>query len=211
MSEVVKIAIPKGRIMDEALELFSRLKIVPHTPPDSTRKLTLSTNNARVDFLIVRAADVPTYVGYGAADLGIVGKDILAEYSDKALYELFDLNIARCQMVLAGIKGYEEFKGRRRIATKYIQIAKNYFISKGEQVEIIKLYGSMELAPILGLSDQIVDLVDTGNTLKANGLEVREKISDISAWLIANRASMKTCSSSIKPIIQGLRKLVVGE
>ncbi len=230
MSSNITIAISKGRIFKDALPLLAALDIYPVEAPETTRKLILETNRPDVKIIIVRTTDVPTYVEYGAADIGIAGKDVLLEYSVNAsggnglggygLYEPLDLKIAQCKMVVAepekvepgeikpGETGNREHGGRKRVATKYVNIARNYFASQGKQVEIIKLYGSMELAPVLGLADQIVDLVDTGNTLKANGLVVVETITDISSRLIVNKAAMKMKNNLIKPMIEKLTELV---
>ena len=230
MSSNITIAISKGRIFKDALPLLAALDIYPVEAPETTRKLILETNRSDVKIIIVRTTDVPTYVEYGAADIGIAGKDVLLEYSVNAsggnglggygLYEPLDLKIAQCKMVVAepekvepgeikpGETGNREHGGRKRVATKYVNIARNYFASQGKQVEIIKLYGSMELAPVLGLADQIVDLVDTGNTLKANGLVVVETITDISSRLIVNKAAMKMKNNLIKPMIEKLTELV---
>ena len=207
MDNKITIALSKGRILKEALPLFEKLGISTREVPDSTRKLILDTNKEEFQFIIVRPADVPIYVHYGAADLGIAGKDILMEYNGGGLYEPLDLRIAECSMMLAGIRGQTNKFDRPRIATKYTQTTRNYFTMQGKQVEIIKLYGSMELAPVLGLADQIVDLIDTGNTLKANGLEKLEVIADISARLIINKAAMKIKPQLIKPIITRLGEI----
>jgi ATP phosphoribosyltransferase len=208
MANKITIALSKGRIFKETLPLFAKLGIKPKDDPELTRKLILDTNNKDVRFILIRATDVPTYVGYGAADMGIAGKDILMEYNGQALYEPLDLQIAKCRMMLAGIKGKKLNSERTRVATKYVETTRNYFAAQGKQVEIIKLYGSMELGPVLGLADLIVDLVDTGNTLKANGLEALETIAYISSRLIVNKASMKMKPEIIKPIIEGLDKVV---
>lgn len=194
--------------MRESLPLLAKLDIVPQEDPETSRKLILDTNKPDIKLIIIRASDVPTYVEYGAASAGIAGKDVLMEYDGDDLYEPLDLGIARCKMMLAGLENNNITDGRLRVATKYINTTRNYFAEQGKQVEIIKLYGSMELAPILGLADQIVDLVDTGNTLKANGLIPLEKITDISSRLIINKAAMKMKQSVIKPFIQQLAKVV---
>jgi len=208
MSEILTIAISKGRIFDEALPLLARADIVPVEDPSASRKLILETSRPDVKLFIIRAADVPTYVEHGAADMGIAGKDVLLEYDGDDLYEPLDLGIARCRMMLAGPAEPAPGNGRLRIATKYVNTARNYFADKGLQVEIIKLYGSMELAPVLGLADQIVDLVDTGNTLKANGLVPLETIFDISSRLVVNKASMKMKLDRIRPLISKLAEIV---
>ncbi len=215
MSNNITIAVSKGRIFKEAMPLLAALDIYPAEAPETTRKLILETNRPEVKIIIVRATDVPTYVEYGAADIGIAGKDVLLEYDGNGLYEPLDLKIAQCKMVVAepkhlikdskpGVKN----TGRKRVATKYVNIARNYFAGQGKQVEIIKLYGSMELAPVLGLADQIVDLVDTGNTLKANGLVEVETIMDISSRLIVNKGAMKMKNDLIKPMIEKLTEFV---
>lgn len=209
MNETLTIAISKGRILEEALPLLARAEIVPSEDPMRSRKLVLDTNRPGVKLFIIRATDVPTYVEYGAADLGIAGKDVLLEHDGDELYEPLDLGIARCRMMLAGLETARPRNGGRlRIATKYVNSARAYFADRGMQVEIIKLYGSMELAPVLGLSDQIVDLVDTGNTLKANGLVPLETLFEISSRLIVNKASMKMKADRIKPLINQLAEFV---
>lgn len=208
MNKSLTIAISKGRILQETLPLLSSIGITAEADPDKTRKLILTTNQADIKFIIVRATDVPTYVEYGAADIGIAGKDVLLEYGGEGLYEPLDLGIACCRMMLAGPVEAKPLNGRPRVATKYTNTARNFFAEQGKQVEIIKLYGSMELAPLLGLADQIVDLVDTGNTLKANGLEPLELITDISSRLIVNKAAMKMKHDRIKPLINKLAEVV---
>ena len=208
MTERLTIAISKGRILDEALPLLARADIVPSEDPNASRRLILDTGRPGVRLIIIRAADVPTYVEYGAADLGIAGKDVLLEYDGDDLYEPLDLGIARCRMMLAGPAEAPPAGDRPRIATKYVRTARDYFAGRGMQVEIIKLYGSMELAPVLGLADQIVDLVDTGKTLKANGLVPLETICEISSRLVVNKASMKMKTKSIKPLIHALADII---
>jgi ATP phosphoribosyltransferase len=207
-TNILKIAISKGRILKDTLPLLAKLDIVPAEDLDTSRKLVIDTNQSDVQLIIIRATDVPTYVEYGAADVGITGKDILLEYDGDSLYEPLDLKIAQCRLMLAGKKDAVETKGRLRVATKYVHSTRNYFASLGKQVEIIKLYGSMELAPILGLSDQIVDLVDTGNTLKANGLVTLDKIADISSRLVVNKAAMKMKHDVIKSFIKKTSEIV---
>lgn len=208
MPDKLTIAVSKGRILEEALPLLARAGVVPVEDPAGSRKLVLETGMDGVRLLIIRATDVPTYVEYGAADIGIAGKDVLLEYDSNGLYEPLDLGIARCRLMLAGPSGSSNgVHDHMRIATKYVNVTRRYFSERGLQVEIIKLYGSMELAPLLGLADRIVDLVDTGNTLKANGLTEIEKIADISSRLIVNKASLKVKSGRIKPLIQQLAKL----
>ena len=203
MTESIKIALSKGRILDESLPLLARAGIEPVENPNKSRKLIIDTNIPGTQIVIIRAADVPTYVQFGAADLGIAGRDVLMEYDGNDLYELLDLNIARCRLMVAepvGLAAKDDPKAwtRVRVATKYVNITRRHFAAKGIQTDIIKLYGSMELAPLVGLSDRIVDLVDTGNTLKANGLVEVEHIADISAWLVANKASMKMKHQAVK-------------
>ena len=200
----ITIAVSKGRILAEFLPLLARADIRPLDDPDTTRKLIFETNHPGVRLIVIRAADVPTYVLNGGADLGIAGKDVLMECDSNNLYEPLDLDIARCRLMLAGPRGATEMAGRLRVATKYVTTTRNFFAERGQQVEIIKLYGSMELAPVLGLSDLIVDLVNTGNTLKENGLVPLEKIADISSRLIVNKAAMKMKREMIKPLVTRL-------
>ena len=195
------IAVSKGRIFKELLPLLQKAGITPADDPETSRKLILETNQPGIRLIIIRAADVPTYVEYGAADVGITGKDVLLEHEGTELYEPLDLGIARCRLMLAEPQGAGKSSGRLRIATKYINTTRNYFAGRGIQVEIIKLYGSMELAPMLGLSDKIVDLVDTGNTLKANGLVAVETICEISSRLVVNKAAMKMKKTIVKQLI----------
>lgn len=202
--DTLTIAVSKGRILAEAMPVLAKLDIVPVEDPARTRKLVLETNQSGVKIIIIRASDVPTYVEYGAADLGIAGKDVLMEYTGNGVYEPLDLQIALCKMVLAEPGKKKSGNGRLRVATKYVNTTRNYFAGQGKQVEIIKLYGSMELAPVLGLADQIVDLVDTGNTLKANGLVPVETIAEISSRVIVNKASMKMKYRMIKPLLKKL-------
>ncbi len=195
------IAVSKGRIFKELLPFLARAGIVPVDDPETSRKLILETTQPGVRLIIIRAADVPTYVEYGAADVGVTGKDVLLEHEGTELYEPLDLGIARCRLMLAQPLVVVRSNGRLRVATKYINTTRNYYAARGEQVEIIKLYGSLELAPVLGLSDKIVDLVDTGNTLKANGLVAVETICEISSRLIVNKAAMKMKKNRVKKLI----------
>lgn len=206
MPNSITIAVSKGRIFAEAMPLLGRLDIAPADDPEKSRKLILNTSQPHIRLLIIRAADVPTYVERGAAELGIAGKDVLLEYDGNGLYEPLDLGIARCRMMLIGLKASAPVADRPRVATKYTHITRNYFAGQGRQVELIKLYGSMELAPLLGLSDWIVDLVDTGNTVRANGLVTLAPISDISARLVVNKAAMKMKHGLIKPMIDQLSR-----
>ena len=207
----ITIALSKGRIFKDTLPLFKHADIEPVEHPVKTRKLIIETNQADVRFLIVRATDVPTYVQYGAADMGVSGKDVIIEHGGDGYYEPLDLKIANCRLMVASpIDEIDEPK-KLRIATKYVNSAKKYFAEKGQQVEIIKLYGSMELAPLINLSDRIVDLVETGNTLKANGLKPTEHIRNISSRLIINRASMKMKHQKIKEIMNALEEAVTNK
>ncbi len=208
MNDRITIAVSKGRILEEALPLLEQAGVRPLDDPRASRKLIFETNRPGVKLIVIRAADVPTYVLNGGADLGIAGKDVLMECESDNLYEPLDLKIACCRMMLAGPEDAAETGGRLRVATKYVMTTRNYFAEKGQQVELIKLYGSMELAPVLGLSDRIVDLVNTGNTLKANGLVPLEKIADISSRLIVNKASMKMKQEIIKPLIKRLAEVI---
>jgi ATP phosphoribosyltransferase len=201
---MLTIAISKGRILSEALPLLDAAGIRPDDDPDSSRKLVLNTNRDDVRLLVLRAQDVPTYVEHGAADLGIAGKDVLLEHGGEGLYEPLDLGIARCRMVVAARRGQEQLPRRPRVATKYVVSTRRYFAAAGVQAEIIKLYGSMELAPVVGLADCIVDLVDTGGTLAANGLVEIEQVCVISSRLIANKASMKMKHALMKAFIDSL-------
>ncbi len=205
---MLTIAVSKGRIYREALPLLAAAGIEPACDPETSRKLILSTNRDDVRLLVIRATDVPTYVEYGAADLGIAGKDVLVEHGAEGLYEPLDLGIARCRMMTAGRAG-RTWHGRRiRVATKYVRTARRFFAERGVQAEIIKLYGSMELAPLVRLADCIVDLVDTGNTLRANGLEPRDLIMEISSRLIVNKVAMKMKHARIKALIADLETAV---
>ena len=205
----VTIALSKGRILEESLPLLTALGLEP--AGDIDRLLRVPSRTPDVQFLIIRPTDVPTYVEYGAADLGIVGKDILMEHGGAALYEPLDLRIARCRLSVAAPKGYVPQAGKRlRVATKYPEITKRHYASKGEQVEIIKLYGSMELAPLVGLSDVIVDLVATGKTLVANGLVEIERICEVTSRLVVNKASMKMKHARIRELLAQFEGAVGG-
>ncbi len=204
----LKIALSKGRIFKQPLPLLAHAGIEPVDDPETSRKLILDTNHSRVKLVIIRATDVPTYVQYGAADLGVAGKDVLMEQGGEGLYEPLDLRIARCRLMVAGVEGATAHDGRLRIATKYVESARRYFATQGKQVEIIKLYGSMELAPLVGLSDLIVDLVESGNTLKANGLVPLEHIADISSRLVVNKASWKMKHRDVLALTEALQEAV---
>jgi len=208
MSEQLTIALSKGRIFKETLPLLAHAGIEPVDDPEASRKLILDTNQSAVKLVIIRASDVPTYVQYGAADLGVAGKDVLLEHGGAGLYEPLDLRIACCRRMVPGHEPWSEKAQRLRIATKYVNSTRRYFAGQGMQVEIIKLYGSMELAPLVGLSDLIVDVVDTGNTLKANGLRPLEKIADISSRLVVNKASMKRKHARVQSFIDRIAEAV---
>ena len=204
----ITLALTKGRVLKETLPLLELAGIVPAEDIFSSRKLVFSTNEKNVRLLLLRGSDVPTYVQYGAADIGVTGKDLLLEHQGGGYYEPLDLGIARCRLMTAVQVGVSSSQGRLRVATKYVNIARQFYAQKGTQADLIKLYGAMELAPILDLADEIVDIVDTGNTLKANGLQSRHKIADISARLIVNKATMKTKYSDVQAIVDSLSQVV---
>ena len=208
MSDTLTIALSKGRIFKETLPLLAHADIYPLDDPDKSRKLILDTNHDNIKLVIIRATDVPTYVQYGAADVGVAGKDVLMEHGGEGLYEPLDLKIAKCRLMTAGPVEDKPVSSRLRVATKFVKTAKRYYAEKGIQVEVIKLYGSMELAPLVGLAERIVDVVDTGNTLKANGLTPLEHIADISSRLIVNKASMKMKHQQIKSLIERIAEAV---
>jgi ATP phosphoribosyltransferase len=215
MSQTVTIALAKGRILKDSLPLLAGAGIEPVDDPDTSRKLILDTNQEHIKLVVIRSADVPTYVQFGAADLGVAGKDVLMEHQGDGLYELLDLKIARCRMMVAEPRALAEADdpqgwARLRIATKYVHTTRRHFAAKGVQTDIIKLYGSMELAPLAGLSDRIVDLVDTGNTLRANGLVEVEHICDISSRLVANRAAMRMKHDLMKTVVDGIAAGISG-
>mgnify|MGYP000890728770 CR=1 FL=1 len=202
------IALTKGRILEETLPLLSAAGIEPLENIAKSRKLTFETSSPDVQLLILRGTDVPTYVEFGAADIGVSGKDILLEHGCGAFYEPLDLKISRCKLMTAGMLGKPLPTGRIRVATKYVNLAKRYYAEQGRQIDIIKLSGAMELAPLMDLADEIVDIVDTGNTLKANGLEHRQEIADISSRLIVNKASMKMKHQQIEAFIDAVSAAV---
>jgi len=204
----ITLALTKGRILKETLPLLKEAGIVPAEDIFFSRKLVFSTNQEGLRILILRGSDVPTYVQFGAADIGIVGKDALLEHQGDGYYEPLDLGIARCRLMTAIPVGAPAQKGRLRVATKYINIARQYYAEQGRQADLIKLYGAMELAPLLDLAHEIVDIVDTGNTLKANGLEARDTIAEISSRLIVNKAAMKTKRAEIQAVVDALAKVV---
>jgi ATP phosphoribosyltransferase len=212
MSQIT-LALSKGRIFEETLPLLAAAGITPNENPESSRKLIIGTNRADVRLIIVRASDVPTYVQHGAADLGIAGKDVLVEHGGEGLYQPVDLNIAKCRMMVATPVGFDYAAAvrrgaRLRVATKYVRTARLHFAAKGVHVDLIKLYGSMELAPLVRLSDVIVDLVSTGGTLKANNLVAVEEIMPISSRLVVNQAALKLKHVLIQPIIETFRLAV---
>lgn len=207
MSEIT-IALTKGRILKETLPLLAEAGIVPLDDVFTSRKLVFPTTVDDIQLLILRGSDVPTYVEFGVADLGVAGKDTLLEMGANNVYEPLDLGIARCKLMTAGVKGQSLPKGRIRVATKYVNLARQFYASQGRQTDIIKLYGAMELAPLMNLAHEIVDIVDTGNTLRANGLEPRETLAHISSRLIVNKASMKTKHQRVQDIIEKLRVAV---
>ncbi len=203
----ITLALSKGRIFEETLPLLAAAGIVPTDDPESSRKLIIGTNRPDVRLVIVRASDTPTYVQYGAADLGIAGKDVLLEHGGAGLYQPLDLNIARCRLSVATRAGFDYEQAVRRgarlkVATKYVHTAREHFAAKGVHVDLIKLYGSMELAPLVGLADAIVDLVSSGGTLRANNLVEVEHIMDISSRLIVNQASLKVKHDALSPILE---------
>jgi ATP phosphoribosyltransferase len=210
---VITIALSKGRIFDETLPLLKAAGIRTTEDPEVSRKLILKTNRRDVRLIIVRASDVPTYVQYGAADLGVAGKDVLDEQGGQGLYQPLDLKIARCRMMVAVPEGFDYRRAvrqgaRLRVATKYMQTAREHFAAKGVHVDLIKLYGSMELAPLVGLADAIVDLVSSGGTLRANNLKAVEEIVPVSARLIVNQAALKLKGAAIQPVLDAFARAV---
>jgi len=210
---MLTFALSKGRIFNETLPLLAAVGIVPAEDPETSRKLIIGTNRPDVSVVIVRASDVPTYVQHGAADLGVAGKDVLLEHGGEGLYQPLDLEIARCRMAVATRRGFDwagtvQRGARIRVATKYVKTAREHFAAKGMHVDLIKLYGSMELAPLAGLADAIVDLVSSGNTLKANDLVVVEDIRPISSRLIVNPAALKLKRAVVQPLLDALAAAV---
>lgn len=210
---MITIALSKGRIFDETLPMLEAAGVRPTENPETSRKLILSTNRDDVRLVIVRASDTPTYVQYGAAEIGIAGKDVLLEHGGEGLYQPLDLGIARCRLMVAVRKGFDyrnavQQGARLRVATKYMQTAREHFAAKGVHVDLIKLYGSMELAPLVGLADAIVDLVSTGGTLKANNLEAVEEIRTISSRLIVNQAALKLKGKAVQPLLDAFSAAV---
>jgi len=207
------LALSKGRILDETLPLLAAAGVAPLEHPDRSRKLVLPTNRDGLSLMVLRASDVPTYVQYGAADLGVAGKDVLLEHGSEGLYQPLDLGIGRCRLVVATRRGYDwsglvQRGARVRVASKYVRTAREHFAAKGMHVDLIKLYGSMELAPLAGLADAIVDLVSTGNTLRANDLVVVEEIMPITSRLIVNPGALKLKGEAIQPLLDALAAAV---
>ncbi|KEZ78520.1 ATP phosphoribosyltransferase [Salinisphaera hydrothermalis] len=202
--DMVTLALSKGRILEDTLPVLAAAGIEPEVDPGKSRKLVFETNKPGLRLLVIRASDVPTFVAYGAADVGVAGKDVLIEHGGADLYEPLDLGIATCRLMTAGLPGAMDAAQHRplRVATKYVETTRAHFARIGRQVEIIKLYGSMELAPLVGLADVIVDLVDTGNTLRANGLEPFEVLEDISARLVVNKAAQKMKHAAISELVE---------
>ncbi|MEE4362021.1 MAG: ATP phosphoribosyltransferase [Pseudomonadales bacterium] len=207
---MLTIALNKGRILDEVLPLLAAADIVPQEDPRESRRLIFPTNRDDVRLVVVRGSDVPTCVEHGAADMGVTGKDTLLEYGGDGLYEPLDLRIARCRLMTAGpIEERPRSGPRLRVATKFVNVTRRFYAARGEQVELIPLGGAMELAPLIGLADRIVDIVDTGRTLSANGLEPLELIAEISSRIVVNRAAMKHRSRTIAPILAALERAVL--
>lgn len=211
---MITIALSKGRIFEETKPLLAAAGIIAAEDPESSRKLILATNRPDVRLIIVRATDVPTYVQYGAADLGIAGKDVLDEHGGDGLYQPLDLQIAKCKMMVAVREDFDYFGSIRRgarlkVVTKYVKTAREHFAAKGMHVDLIKLYGSMELGPLVGLADAIVDLVSTGGTLRANNLKAVEEVGDISSRLVANQASFKLNRTQLQPILDAFSTAIM--
>ena len=211
MTQQLTLALSKGRIFEETLPLLKAAGIVVTEDPETSRKLILPTNDPAVRVIIVRASDVPTYVQYGAADFGVAGKDVLQEHGGEGLYQPIDLNIAKCRLSVAVQEGFDYENAvrqgaRLRVVTKYVKTAREHFAAKGVHVDLIKLYGSMELGPLVGLSDAIVDLVSTGGTLRANKLVEVEHIMEISSRLVVNQAALKLKRERLQPILEAFEK-----
>jgi ATP phosphoribosyltransferase len=207
-SSKLVIALTKGRILKETLPLLKEAGIVPNEDISKSRKLFFDTNMENVSLMVIRGSDVPTYVEFGSADMGVTGKDLILEYGCDGFYEPLDLRIAKCRLMTAVSRGTKNFSERITVATKFPNIAKKYFAAQGKQIELIKLNGALELAPSLGLADIIVDIVDSGKTLQANGLEAKELIADISSRVIVNKASMKIKNTVISGILEKLKAAV---
>ncbi|WP_040482248.1 ATP phosphoribosyltransferase [Luminiphilus syltensis] len=208
MTQPLVMALTKGRILKETLPLLAAAGIEPLEDVHSSRKLIFETNRPDLRLVILRGSDVPTYVRHGAADVGVVGKDMLLEFGSEGLYEPLDLGISRCRLMTAGFPDAPRSRPRLRVASKFVNLARRHYANKGIQAELIKLYGAMELAPLMNLADEIVDIVDTGNTLRANGMVPLEHIADVSSRLVVNKAAMRTRHSSIDALVKALRGAV---
>lgn len=206
---MITIALNKGRILQEVLPLLAAAGIEPEEDPAASRKLIFPTSHPEVQLIVVRSSDVPTCVEHGAAALGVTGKDTLLEHGQGGLYEPLDLGIARCRLMTAGPVDQQPLLGDRlRVATKFLNVARRYYAERGQQVDLIKLNGAMELAPLIGLADQIVDIVDTGRTLAANGLEPKQTIAEISSRVVVNKAAMKRHAGLIMPLLERMEQVV---
>ncbi len=210
MNTPLTIALTKGRILKETLPMLAQAGIEPLEDVHSSRKLIFETSQPDIRMIIIRGTDVPTYVRHGAADIGVVGKDVLLEHGAEGLYEPLDLGIARCRLMTAGPVGWQGGGARIRVASKFANITRRYFAEQGVHADVIKLYGAMELAPLMNLADLIVDIVDTGNTLRANGMEPLEEIASISSRLIVNKAAMRSRYDIIQGVIERLTDVVNG-
>jgi ATP phosphoribosyltransferase len=210
MTEKLTLALTKGRILKETMPLLAKAGIEPLEDISQSRKLVFETTVSNLQLIVIRGTDVPTYVRLGAADMGVVGKDILLEHGSEGLYEPLDLGIARCRLMTAGPVGWRKGGSRIRVATKFVNIAREYFARQGMNAEVIKLYGAMELAPAMNLADLIVDIVDTGNTLRANGMEPLDEIAQVSSRLIVNKAAMRANHEGIGKVIADL-SAILGE
>lgn len=211
MSEKLTMALTKGRILKETLPLLARAGIKPLEDVHSSRKLIFQTNRPELQMVIIRGTDVPTYVRHGAADLGVVGKDILLEQGADGLYEPLDLGIGRCRLMTAGPANWTSSGARVRVATKFTNIARRHFAERGVHADLIKLYGAMELAPLMDLADLIVDIVETGNTLRANGMEPMDEIATVSSRLVVNKASMRSRHTAIMDVLNAISEVVATE
>jgi ATP phosphoribosyltransferase len=208
MDSQITIALTKGRPLVQALELLAQVNITPEEDIEQSRKLVFGTSLENTRLMVLRGADVATYVEHGIADIGFAGRDVLLEHGEEGYYQPLDLGIGRCDMMVAGLKNEGPLPKRLKIATKFVNIAKRYYATQGVQVDIIKLYGAMELAPVTGLAHRIVDIVETGNTLKANGLVAMEHIADISTRLIVNKSAMKMKHQQVQFLIDALARVV---
>lgn len=208
MKQQLTVALTKGRILKETLPLLRAAGLAPLEDVNNSRKLVFESESDGIRLVVLRGSDVPTYVRHGAADIGIVGKDMLLEYGAQGLYEPLDLGIARCRLMTAGFEDHVPAPGRLRVASKFVQIAQRHYAARGIQAEVIKLYGAMELAPLMNLADEIVDIVDTGNTLRANGMMPLEHIADVSTRLIVNKAAMRTRHGPIAEVIAAMTRAV---